>query len=187
MMYPPQPFGDAPLWGIHPNEPALSVLEREAPTRIEEASVHLAKLTSKGDTIFSRYLSYVPVPLTSAETDSTLNAQVNQWAEWGVMGGVPAARLRSWAEPQLYTPPFRPPLTGMVLGQDGGYWLRGIPLDEESVEWYSLDSAGTPLGQVRLPVGFTMLVADAATLWGTVSDELDVPYLVRFRIRRGGN
>ncbi len=187
MMYPPQPFGDGSLWGIHPNEPALSILEREAPNGIEDAVFRLVKLSVQGDTVFARTHPYAPIPISSAEIDSTLNANVRQWVEWGVMGGAPAGRLRMWAEQEFYTPSFSPPITNMVIGRDGGYWLRGFPVEEGTVEWYSFDSSGIPLGRVRFPVGFTMLAGEAETVWGTESDEFDVPYLVRFRVHRNGS
>jgi hypothetical protein len=185
MLFGRQPYGDGPLWAFLPEERALAILDREAPSRPEDAQFRLLKLSLTGDTIFFREYPYLPVPLTKEETDSTLDHQVNQWAEYNVMGGVTAARLRTWAEPELYTPPYWPPITQMVIGMDGGYWLRGRPDVGETVEWYVLDASGVPRGRVDLPVGFQMLAAESTRVWGTETDDLDVPYLLRFSIDHG--
>ena len=162
----------------------MGVLYREAPSTPDEARVHLIKETLSGDTIFAREYSYEPAPLTKQETDSILDFTVTRWAEMGIMRGATAARLRAWAERGLYTPPFRPPISEMVVGRDGGFWLRGNPIDGDSVMWFVLDPDGTPAGQVSLPVGLRILAADPSAVWGTESDELDVSYLVRYRITR---
>jgi len=187
MLFGRQPYADGPLWGFLPHEPALVVLFREAPASAEEARFTLMKLGLFGDTVFAREYPFHPSPVTASEVDSILEAQTTQWSEYGVMGGVTAARLRSWAQRTLYRPAFRPGVTEMVVGMDGGLWLRGQPDGGGQVEWYVLDPLGNPAKRVTLPSGVTVLAADQETAWGMEQDELDVPYVVRYRIRpRGG-
>jgi len=184
MMFTQQPFGDGPRWGFVPNERALAVLYRKAPSTLGEARFRLIKQTLSGDTVFAREYSYQPDPLMKEETDSILDFNVTRWAELGIMGGATAARLGSWAERGLFTPPFRPPISEMVIGRKGGFWLRGNPIDGDSVMWFVLDPDGSPAGQVSLPVGLRVLAADPSAVWGTETDDLDVSYLVRYRIIR---
>jgi len=185
MMYGRQPYADGPLWGFLPNEPALAVLFREAPASDQEARFTLMKLGLSGDTVFAREYPFHPVPITDAEADSTVEQQAAQWAEYGVMGGVTAARLQSWAQRTFYRPAFRPGVTEMVLGMDGWFWLRGQPGAGGLVEWFVLDPRGSPVRKVTLPAGVTVMAADSETAWGMERDDLDVPYLVRYRIRPG--
>ena len=186
MMFTRQPYGDGPQWAFLPRERALAILHREAPSTIEDASFRLEKLTLDGDTLFAREYPYQPTPLARAEADSILDSQVTQWAERGVMRGVTAGRLYSWAERGLYVPSFHPPISRMVIGMDGGFWLRGRPGGDGGVDWYVLDPAGTPMGRVNLPDDLQVLAADADQVWGSELDEFDVSYLVRYRVDRGG-
>jgi hypothetical protein len=74
----------------------------------------------------------------------------------------------------------------MVAGLDGGFWLCGWHGEGDTVEWIYLDPSGAPKGRVDLPVGFQMLAGDSSTVWGSETDDLDVPYLLRFRVFREG-
>jgi hypothetical protein len=88
----------------------LAVLYREAPSAPDNAFFRLIKETLSGDTVFAREYPYEPDPLTKQETDSILDSNVTEWAEMGILREATAARLRTWAERGLYTPPFRPPI-----------------------------------------------------------------------------
>ena len=70
----------------------------------------------------------------------------------------------------------------MVLARDGSVWLSTGPDGLGHDDWLVLDSDGRPIGRVKLPVGLDVLVIDPPHLWASETDELDVPYLVRFRI-----
>lgn len=41
---------------------------------------------------------------------------------------------------------------------------------------------GDAIGVVELPSGFTMLFARGMRVWGMEQDELDIPYMVRYRV-----
>jgi hypothetical protein len=185
MMFSPQPYGDGPLWEFSPLEGTLTVVYREAPSAAEGARFTLIKRTLSGDTLFAREYSYQPDPLPQEEIDSVLGFNVARWEEAGIMRGTTAARLREWAERRIYAPPFRPPVSQLVLGRDGSYWLRGNPVERDLVPWFVLDSKGSPVGQVTLPAGVRVMAADRSAVWGTETDELDVSYLVRYRISPG--
>jgi hypothetical protein len=87
-----------------------------------------------------------------------------------------------WARAGLYLPAYHPPVSAVVIGADGQIWLRGEELGEPVVEWRILSGTGDVIGTVELPSGFTMLFARGRQVWGTENDELDVPYIVRYRI-----
>ncbi len=73
-------------------------------------------------------------------------------------------------------------MSAVVIGPDGQLWLRGEELGELVVEWHILSGTGDAIGVVELPSGFTMLFARSMQVWGIEYDELDVPYIVRYRI-----
>jgi hypothetical protein len=77
-----------------------------------------------------------------------------------------------------YLPDYFPPIRGVRLGLDGTVWLQRT----EAVApgpWVALDREGTPLFQVRLPEGVRLSQASRESLWGTLSDDLGVPYVIR--------
>lgn len=184
MLYGRQPFGDGPLWSFFPDEKALAILYRESPATVAEARFVLQKFTVDGDTLFSREYRYEPSVLTAVEADSVMAEQVHQWSERGALGGVTEARLLSWGRRTFYRPAFKTPITRMVIAKNGGFWLGGRPGPDETSEWYYLDPDGTPRGKVSLPTGLQVFTADSDTLWGSERDELDIPYIVRFRVNR---
>lgn len=180
-LYTRQPFGDGPLWSFVPGERALIILDRTAPSSRDDASLHVSKLTFSGDTVFSRTYRFEPTPVSSEEVDSLLDERASMMAERGIFG-VTAARGREWAALTLYQPEFKPGVVGMVFGRDGSIWLSRGPDGTGQDDWVVLDSAGEPIGHLKLPTGLQIFVVDPPLLWASERDELDVPYVVRFRI-----
>ena len=180
-MYTRQPFADGPLWAYVPNERALVVLDRESPAGAEHAAFRVTKLTFSGDTVYSRTHPFVPIRVAPQEVDSLLNDMGSMLEERGFLG-VTEGRGRQWAELTFYRPTFRPGVAQMVLARDGSIWLSTGPDGLGHDDWLVLDSDGRPIGRVKLPVGLDVLVIDPPHLWASETDELDVPYLVRFRI-----
>lgn len=179
--YARQPFADGPLWSYAWGERAVVHVEREAADSREDARFTLIKLSFAGDTIFSREVAYEPIPVQPAEVDSLLADRAVSVAEWRPMN-VTEGRARAWAEETFYEPSFRTPVEDLVVGRDGSIWIKETTL-AETARWLVFDGGGGPVGRVELPTAFELMEADGERLWGMETDELDVPYLVRFRIR----
>lgn len=178
--YGQQPFADGPLWSFVPGERATLRVDREAPRAAEDASFRVTKLNFSGDTLFTREFSFEPEPVTQAEVDSVLDARAGPIGERGFLGAT-EAQAREWAERTLYQPPFRSLVREMTVGRDGSIWLQRA-VEADSASWLVLDPSGAPRAEVMLPAGFDLLEADRDRVWGQERDELDVPYLVRFRL-----
>ncbi len=72
------------------------------------------------------------------------------------------------------------------LGSDGSLWLWGEDTGAETFRWIVLDVDGLPVGEVHLPrEGFEIAWSDSETLWAIESDQVGVPWLVRYRIVGG--
>lgn len=63
------------------------------------------------------------------------------------------------------------------MRSDAGEWFS---------EWWILTIDGEPMARARVPAGLDVRYADEEVLWGTVRDDLDVEYIVRYRLVRGG-
>lgn len=180
-MYMDQPFADGPLWAFGVSERAVIVLERPAPETGPGAEFHVSKLDLEGDTIFAREHSTQAIPVAQEEVDSVLD-DVAESLSGNDFFNLTAARARQLAEGSLYRPSFKPPVTDMVLGKDGSIWLRQQPDSRGTVTWLVLGVQGEATGRVQLPARTDLHVIDPPYLWGTETDELDVPYVVRFSL-----
>lgn len=178
--YARQPFADGPLWSFVPGERATIRVDREAPRTADDASFLVTKLSFSGDTLFTREFSFEPEPVTQAEVDSVLDARAAPIGERGFLGAT-EAQARDWAERTLYRPPFEPLVRDMTVGRDGSIWLQRT-VEADSASWLVLDPTGAPRAEVALPAGFDLLEANRDHAWGQERDELDVPYLVRYRV-----
>ena len=52
-------------------------------------------------------------------------------------------------------------------------------------ESWVLDAEGVPLARVLVPADLMVAVVDGETVWGIEMDELDVQYIVRYRLLKG--
>lgn len=180
--YGQQPFSDTELVRHSTYQPLVVRADRSAALSADRATFTVTAWTFAGDTLFSRDFSYSPIPLEEALVDSVVEARAASVTGSRLPGAPTPARAAAWARNTLYAPRYHPPVSNMVIGRDGSVWLRGEDLGESTVAWRILSAAGEPLGFVRLPVGFWMILADRYRAWGTERDELDVPYIVRYRI-----
>jgi hypothetical protein len=179
--YAIQPFEDRTAFAFALNERALVVLDRPAPESIEDASFTVAKLDFDGDTLFSRTFDFEPFAVRQEELDSVVGARASELGERGVFGLTETA-ARRLAEETLYAPPYRSGARFVVPGRDGTIWVMQEPGDADTAVWLVLDARGEPLGRVGLPSRVLLRQADLPFVWGVETDELDVPYVVRYRV-----
>ena len=92
----------------------------------------------------------------------------------------------------LYRPSHLPAVSGMLVAEDGKTWLQRFdPVESETgeafAEWWVLDAEGNPLARALTPRGLRVLHTGPDGLWGIERDELDVDYIVRYRLVKGGS
>lgn len=134
----------------------------------------VTRFDAAGDTVFTRRFRYTPEPVPDAYLDSTIRARLNGYrGRTSDLNGVERA-LRS-----VYSvAPFFPLVRSVYLSIDGSVWLscRGA-------RWLVLAPDGSPLGELRLEGSRGWLWAEGGRVWWVERDSLDVPWLVRDRIR----
>jgi hypothetical protein len=180
--YMAQPFTDTEI--VSPAPPLLEILrvDRGAPADPERAAVRITKVSFAGDTLFTREFSYVPRPIRAAEVDSLVQSRVEAMTRSPFFGGAPAGRMSGWVRDGLFVPRYHPHVRSARIGRDGTVWLERDAPDMKGSEWVILSSEGDPLGVVITPPRFSLEEADREHVWGMLTDELEVPYLVRYRI-----
>jgi hypothetical protein len=99
---------------------------------------------------------------------------------------VTPATAREAAERAIILPPAQQPVSAAVLSSDGTLWLRREERGLPTVEWLVLDPTGHILARVQTPAGLQLLAVEKGAAWGVVKDELDIPYVIRYRVKRAG-
>lgn len=123
----------------------------------------LHEATLAGDTLRTIALAREPDRLGSAERDSLAEASGFD------LGQIPV---------------FRPLFDRLDMAPDGAVWVRGMPPE---AAWDVFDACGRYLGSASAetqPIREPFVVAGGGALFGVVTDELDLEYVVRMQLSR---
>jgi hypothetical protein len=181
-----QPFGDQTLASLTRDGRGLLVLERRAAAEATPAEFRLTRLSITGDTVFARGYAYEPLPIPRERVDSAVDAiAANLQGFVGERRGTTVAQWRGWVGEAIYAPAHQTPVSQLLPGSDGTIWVGMTPRSADSPEWLVLNAEGAPLAWVTLPNPTRVLLATRDALWGVEQDELDVSYVVRYRLGPG--
>jgi hypothetical protein len=167
-----QVFSDVTAWTATPDGRALILVDRRPAEGPGPATWRLTRVGIEGDTAFSVDVPYEPVAVDPARVDSIVAR---------FSGG---RRSASEIRAVLFLPDFLPPVSDVVAAEDGTIWVAREDRPEHPVTWEVFDAAGRLLARAETPPGFAAHHATGDALWGVETDELDVPYLVRYRVTR---
>ncbi len=193
--FAPQAFGDGAIAGPHPSSDAFVAVGRRVPDEgasgmgtftVTRVSMSGAGAVAAGDTVFHVEIPYPLIELPNERVDSVVEAQAT--ALFGFMGqrdaSLTQATLESKIRDAIYAPPFVPAVTSVIVTREGGVWLQRAPVTEDGVEWWVLAPDGTPKGRVYAPPGLRILAVVGDRVWGSETDDLDVPYIVSYDLVR---
>jgi hypothetical protein len=162
------------------------ILEQPAAAGADAGAVHVTRVDLAWDTVWHRVLRYRPTPYLPEELDSAA-ARTARGAN--VIGGRPPpppeelAPITRQIRAAMDWPPFRPPFTYAWVAQDGSIWLTRDDVPGAPAGWFVVEADGTSRGTATLPPRARVLWARNDAVWAAVPDEMDVPWLVRFRMR----
>lgn len=135
------------------------------------------RIGRQADTVRIVERQAAPVPVAAAERDEAV-AGLKWFTDQG--GRVDAGRI----------PGHKPAYEQVIVADDGGLWVRpALPADSAGAAFDVFDAEGRLGGRVRLPGGmarFPAPVIRGGAIYGVATDSLDVPYVVRARIIKGG-
>lgn len=182
-----QPFGDEPLSALA-GDGSFWVVDRRAHGGQGDAVFGVTRIGTSGDTLLRREFPYDAEALAVARVDSAVQAIAERLHDF--MGrrqpDLSLAGLTGDVADAVYAPEYLPPVKSMRIASDGALWLeRFQPAEDGSVEWWILSPDGEPAGRAYTPEGLRVLLISGDDVWGVESDELDVDYIVRYRVRRG--
>lgn len=98
------------------------------------------------------------------------------------MGQPVRGSVESLVREGLHLPEYHPPVDRMVVGSDGGIWLRRGG-HGDTREWVVLDPEGAPRFSFLLPAGTTIGAVLGDSAWASLVGEYDIPYVVRYDLR----
>jgi hypothetical protein len=179
-----QPLSDAELVLHSPSSSDIVRVRRTPAGTAGLDAFRVSRVTFAGDTLFSREYPYVARPIESALVDSLVQDFMDfvaEGAEESPEVWTPA-RAGELARASLYLPPTQPPVTELHIGHDGSIWLRREMTVGATRDWLVLSPEGEVVGTVALPANLKILAAEQGRLWGVETDELDVPYIVRYGV-----
>jgi hypothetical protein len=167
----PQPFSPATEWAISPG--GGSVVLAGGPTDPERSdSVFLVEVSADGDTLLDLRHPFQFQEIPDRSIDS-------------IVAEIAGDRFSdSEVRSATYLPSYYPPVTELIVGEDGTAWIARETLPNRAQQWEVFSSEGTRLAEIVTPPGFEVMWTDGNVVWGLVLDELDVPYLVRRPIMR---
>jgi hypothetical protein len=181
-LYSSQPFPDGPISAT--DDRGIVVVERSIATDATEGRFRLRWVAFSGDTVLSRAYRYAPKPLERARADSVVAARVESYSDFAQRAGSSRNDLESAIRDAMVVPRFLPPITAVLLSRSGEVWLRREELPGDSVQWNVLGPRGDVLAVFPLPKSVRPRLIDGDVLYTAETDELDVPYLVRYRVVR---
>ncbi len=137
----------------------------------------ITRFDAMGVETLVRDYGYSPQKLPAAFADSVYSSVVDHLEQLIPRGQAMAAARRYWNIPE-----YSPPVSGMVVSRDGEVWLRRNLPDEGTATWLVLDSQGRIKATVTTPAGLRIHFVEGSTVWGTIRNELDVEFVVRYDI-----
>lgn len=165
---------DVPVPAVSPDGRYAYVVERTIATDARDGVFRIHRVTLDGDTTWTREHHYVPVTVPRAEYDSVNARAIERTPE--------LASIVEEANPYVR---FRVPVTAAIAADDGSLWLRREePPGAITVRWDVLSAEGEAVGTTVLPESTRILAVHNGAVYAAVTDDLGVPYLVRYRIER---
>jgi hypothetical protein len=172
----PSLFDDGPIRAAD----GRVVVERPLARAAESSTFVVTLRSGNGDTTWRRAFTYRPVRPSQRQVDAVIAAAGHVFRSRGADSVAVDRAVRS----TLDLPAYLPPVTRARLVGDE-VWLRredtGGPW-----RWLVLGPDGQPLGTFELPRPVRPSIFTPDVVWGVSVDELDVPWIVRYRIRAPG-
>ena len=140
-----------------------------------DAAYRITRTTLRGDTTLVIETRRAPVPVPDAVRDSAIDA-----IRAALLERAPGAAEQDWSK----VPRVMPAVEAMFVAEDGRLWVRTASRD--SLIHYDIyerngHHAGTAVTAISLWPWVSPVVR-GDRLWGIVTDELDVQYVVRGRL-----
>ncbi len=163
--FPPRQQADAALNGLR-----LAVVDASF-SGPDAWSYAVRLMDERGRQLYARRFPFTRVPVPKHTVDSLVDVMTKRFQGYaGIREAIPV-------------PPSYPPVTRLLVANDGSVWLRGRD-DPAGATWTVLDPKGDLTATVREPARTRFVEIDGG-VWAIERDEGDVESIVRYRVGPG--
>ena len=155
-------------------------VHRPAPQSASVGQFRILIRRPRGDTLMQRTFLFRPVPVPRTVKDSVMAAASRSLRNAPV--DLAAVALR-----YIELPDFQPAVSrGPISTENGDYWIEREAFPTNGREYLVLDRGLEPLATIQIPSRSGRLTGPITQthVWFVELDDLDVPFLVRYRIVR---
>lgn len=162
------------------------LVERARVTEEGHGLLQVTRRSVRGDTVWRRVFAFDPIPVSPAYRDSVLDAAAERSRRR--FGSLAEARS---AVKEAYTfLPHHPAVSRLGIREDETLWMlrtghSGTVGADEAWEWLVLAADGSVLGRVTTPPDTRIAHHRKDRVYAIERDELDIPWLVRYRLGEG--
>ena len=167
------------LLSVAPDGSGFAVVHRTGATSAEPHTFRVIRFDAQADTAWAHEVPYDPIRVPRVWRSRHVERDVRD--NEGL--GIPEGRMRHAWERAYGRLEFFPAVGDVQAGADGTTWLL-LRTGVNSSQWEVLDESGRSVARVDPPPRGRIRWADTDSLWFVERNELDIPYLVRYVIRR---
>jgi len=169
------------LLSVAPDGSGFVVVHRTGATSAEPHTFRVIRFDARADTAWAHEVPYDPIRIPEGWRERRVEERVRN--PKGLPPGVSERHFRNVLENAYGSVGFFPPASGIVRAvAEGTTWVQ-LRTGVESSVWEVLDESGRSVARVDHPRGSIRWVG-TESVWATERDEFDIPYLVRYVIRR---
>lgn len=176
-----QPLADRTLQEYAPDGSRLALVDMD--TRGSGADAErvftVTMLSHTGQQQYRQAFRYRAKPVETDSRDSLLAVYADNFTP----GNPRASDRLALAREHVAIPALQPPVSDVLVSGDGSVWLRREEIAAPD-RWAVLDAQGRHIANVTAPARARLLTATGSFAFGSIEDELGVPYIVRYRIER---
>ena len=174
-----RPFPIPCLYSLAPDGSGIVVVNWDPK---EPGLAEVSRFKPGGSIVFRKELSFPALRIPEQLIDEAISIGVSM-AEPAIeasrRAGASVPRdIRSAVRDGLSIPRDFPPVRNVVFGVDETIWLQRM-VDLEGGPWVVIDGGGRSLFEVDLPPSLTVQQAFRDAIWGTMVDDLGIPYVIR--------
>lgn len=174
-----QAFPRDPLVRVTPTGDRVFVIDYPTTESREAELVRVRAFDADGKLIFDRRHAIPGVPIPRRVADSTYAAAITRL---GTALQIDRRDAEDLARSTFPVPAAYPLVSAAAPSSDGSLWLAAWPNADESRRWYILDAQGRLVAQTEASERVTIRFILDGKAWGVELDELDVPFVVRYRV-----
>jgi hypothetical protein len=176
------PTSQTGLWDPAPKGEVV-VVDRPVPTSGAQSTFRVQRFGVDGTPVLDVNVPYTPQEIPAPTLDSLYTTG------FGVLPGgseaiyqVPQSINDEYLRQMRANVRYDVPVTAMEVGHDGTIWLQRENLGRKNVRWNVLDPEGKLIGEFTVPSNLTIFETERGKVWGVITDELDVSYIVRYAV-----